>query len=119
MSPSRRKSARDSDRQRAAIFAALGDETRLKLLAKLSEGRSLSISRLAEDSPLTRQAVTRHLLVLQTAGLVRGVRQGRENLFQLEPDALNEARQALDRISKQWDHALASLKAFVENDDAE
>jgi DNA-binding transcriptional ArsR family regulator len=74
----------------------------------------LSIARLTRGSALTRQAITKHLRVLQKAGLVRGVRRGRELLFRLQPRRLDEARRALDRISRQWDEALARLKTFVE-----
>jgi len=101
-------------RRNAPVFAALGDETRLTLLTKLCGGSLLSIARLTEGSALTRQAITKHLRVLQGAGLVRGVRCGRENLFELEMEPLDEARHALDGISRQWDEALARLKSFVE-----
>ena len=101
-------------RRSAPVFAALGDETRLSLLTKLTGGSRCSIANLTEGSSLTRQAITKHLRVLQTAGLVRGVRRGREIHFELEPEPLEEARRALDRISQQWDAALARLKAFVE-----
>jgi DNA-binding transcriptional ArsR family regulator len=114
MSPIRRESAVRKLRRNAPIFAALGDETRLRLLTKLSGGSRFSIARLTEGSTLTRQAITKHLRVLQDAGLVRGVRRGRENLFELEPEPLDEARRALARISRQWDEALARLKSFVE-----
>jgi len=98
----------------APVFAALGDETRLTLLTKLSGGSRSSITRLAAGSALTRQAITKHLGVLEQAGLVRGVRQGRENLFELNPQPIDEARRALDVISRQWDDALARLRSFVE-----
>ena len=101
-------------RNNAPLFAALGDETRLTLLMKLGDGSLLSITRLTEGTSLTRQAVTKHLRVLQAAGFVRGVRQGRESLFQLERKPFTEARDALDAISRQWDDALARLKAHVE-----
>jgi len=114
MSPTRTKIAALQLRGKAPLFSALGDETRLKLLVKLGSGSLLSITRLAEDSALSRQAITKHLRVLQQAGLVRGVRRGRENLFELERDRLDEARRALDIISRQWDRALARLKSFVE-----
>ena len=96
------------------MFAALGDETRLTLVTRLSDGRPRSITRLSEGSKLTRQAITKHLLILENAGLVRGVRRGRENLFQLKADSLVEARRTLDNISRQWDEALGRLKTFVE-----
>src|SRR6266571_5895373 len=114
MSPMRREHAARELRRNAPIFAALGDETRLTLLTKLSGGPRFSIARLTEGSTLTRQAITKHLRVLQDAGLVRGVRRGRENLFELEPEPIAEARRALDGISRQWDEALARLKSFVE-----
>jgi DNA-binding transcriptional ArsR family regulator len=86
----------------------------LALLVKLCGGAALSITALAEDSKLTRQAITKHLRVLEDAGLVRANKLGRESLFELEPEPLAEARGVLDLISKQWDDALARLKAFVE-----
>src|SRR5256712_685912 len=114
MSPASRESGVRDLRRNAPIFAALGDATRLKLLTKLSRGPHVSIARLTHGSALTRQAITKHLQVLQDAGLVRGVRRGRENLFELEPEPLEDARRALDAISRQWDQALARLKSFVE-----
>jgi DNA-binding transcriptional ArsR family regulator len=101
-------------RTSARVFAALGDETRLSVLTRLSEGRPQSISRLTAGTRLTRQAVTKHLRVLEGAGVVRSVRAGRENLFALEPKPIEGARKYLDGVSRQWDHALARLKSFVE-----
>lgn len=100
---------------RATVFAALGDETRLAVLSKLLSGESQSISRLTEGTRLTRQAVTKHLRVLEDAGVVRSVRAGRETLFRLEPRPIDDARAYLDRIAQQWDDALVRLKAFVED----
>jgi DNA-binding transcriptional ArsR family regulator len=99
---------------RAAIFAALGDETRLSLIGKLSNGPPQSISRLAEGSTLTRQAITKHLRVLEGAGVVRNVRAGRESLFAFRPEPLRDIRSYLDQVSGQWDNALERLKSFVE-----
>jgi DNA-binding transcriptional ArsR family regulator len=99
---------------RAAIFAALGDETRLSLIGKLSNGPPQSISRLAEDSTLTRQAITKHLRVLEGAGVVRSVRSGRESRFAFRPEPLRELRSYLDQVSHQWDDALERLRSFVE-----
>jgi DNA-binding transcriptional ArsR family regulator len=101
-------------RLRASVFAALGDETRLSVLAKLSGGEPQSIARLTAGTKLTRQAVTKHLRMLEGAGVVRSVRQGRESLFELEPRPLDDARAYLDEVSRQWDDALARLKAHVE-----
>jgi DNA-binding transcriptional ArsR family regulator len=100
--------------QAAPVFAALGDETRLALVARLCEGGPWSIARLTAGSAVTRQAVTKHLHVLAGAGLVRGARRGRERIWELESDKLAEARRTLDEISKRWDEALDRLKKFVE-----
>jgi DNA-binding transcriptional ArsR family regulator len=98
----------------AMIFAALGDETRLSLIEKLADGLPRSISRLTEGSPLTRQAITKHLRVLEDAGVVRSVRSGRESHFEFSAAPIEELRSYLDRVSAQWDAALGRLKSFVE-----
>jgi DNA-binding transcriptional ArsR family regulator len=100
----------------APVFAALGAQTRLRLVARLGREGPLSISRLSDGAGVTRQAVTKHLRVLADAGLARGLRQGREQLWQLEAAALDEARRSLERISQRWDEALGRLKAAVEGD---
>ena len=98
----------------APIFAALGDETRLRIVARLCDDGPQSIVRLTEGSSLSRQAITKHLLALSEAGVVRGERVGRETIWELETKRLAEVRRYLDRISQQWDQALARLAAFVE-----
>ena len=108
------RSARARSRSHAPVFAALGDDTRLQLVAKLGAGSPRSISQLTEGSRLTRQAITKHLRVLESAGVVHRARHGRESLFQLDPVAIQDAKQYLDRVSAQWDETLARLKAFVE-----
>ena len=109
--PRRRAELRD----RASVFAALGDETRLSLIAKLSNGSPQSISRLAEGSTLTRQAITKHLRMLEDARVVHSVRVGRESLFEFRPEPLRDLQSYLERVSDQWEDALARLKSFVEN----
>ena len=99
----------------APVFAALGDETRLTLLTRLAGGRALSITRLHQGSGMTRQAITKHLHVLQGAGLARGRRRGREQIWKLEPDRFDIARRFLDRVSRDWDAALGRLRSHVEN----
>lgn len=101
-------------RDPAPIFAALGDRTRLALLGKLADGQARSISVLSLDTDLTRQAITKHLHVLQDAGLVASSRVGRESRFAARRETLDEARAYLDRVSAQWDDVLGRLKAFVE-----
>ena len=103
-------------RQAAPVFAALGDDVRLLLVARLSRGEPLSISRLSEGLPITRQAVTKHLLVLSGAGLVASERRGREQQWALKPNGIRDAERYLAIISKQWGDALGRLKAFVESE---
>jgi DNA-binding transcriptional ArsR family regulator len=98
----------------AHLFAALGDETRLRLVSRLSGGGPMSITRLTEGSRVTRQAITKHLRVMEGSGLVCCTRKGREAVWQLNQRRLEYARRYLDSISKQWDRALARLKDFVE-----
>lgn len=99
----------------APVFAALGDRTRLSLLMKLSSGGARSIASLSADTRLTRQAVTKHLHVLEGAGLVESVRVGRESRFAFRPEPVADLRSYLAAVSAQWDDALGRLKAFVED----
>ncbi len=112
MSRGTRRTARR--RNYAPIFAALGDETRLSLVTKLSTGEPHSIARLTEGTHLTRQAVTKHLNVLKDARIVRSARAGRERLYELDPTAIREAGEYMDLVSARWDQALARLKVLVE-----
>jgi DNA-binding transcriptional ArsR family regulator len=96
------------------VFAALGDETRLSLVVTLARGQACSISQLTEGSRLTRQAISKHLRVLEGVGMVRCVHRGRESLFELDPAPIEELRKYLEKVSQQWDRALSRLKAFVE-----
>jgi DNA-binding transcriptional ArsR family regulator len=98
------------------VFAALGDETRLGIVRRLATGTPLSIAALTSGSGVTRQAVTKHLQVLDHAGLVRSQWRGRERLWALKADRLQPARRSLDLIAAQWDDALGRLQAFVEPD---
>ena len=100
----------------ASIFAALGDATRLSLLAALAGGEARSIARLTEGSGLTRQAISKHLWVLEKTRMVRCVRSGRESHFALDPQPLAEARTYLEGMSRLWDERLLRLKALVEGD---
>jgi DNA-binding transcriptional ArsR family regulator len=101
-------------RVHAPVFAALGDKTRLSLVAQLCGGQPRSISQLTRGSKLTRQAITKHLRILESAGVVRSVRSGRESLFEFHPEPLGELKKYLDLVSEQWDEALSRLKSFVE-----
>ncbi len=112
-----RNAARANRQRHAGVFAALGDETRLSIVGKLSDGQPHSISDLTKGTKLTRQAITKHLRVLEGAGVVSGVRSGRETLFAFNPETISEAREYLDLVSEQWDDALSRLKSFLEDDD--
>ena len=96
------------------VFAALGDEIRLGIVTRLSEGGPRSISALTAATNVTRQAVTKHLHVLAKAGLVRCKRRGRERIWELDDQPLDDARRYLSQISEHWDRALGRLKKFVE-----
>lgn len=102
--------------QPAVLFAALGDPTRLRLVDTLSDGAARSISDLSAGFGMTRQAVTKHLKVLESAGLVANDRVGRESRYRLEPRTVGAARDYLGRVSAHWDEAIGRLKAFVEED---
>ncbi len=101
-------------RDAAPLFAALGDPTRLGLVVRLSSSGPRSIARLSETAQVSRQAVTKHLQVLEDAGLVRGFRRGRQHIWEIEPGRLGVARDYLQRIDAQWDAALSRLKTIVE-----
>ena len=98
----------------APIFAALGDPTRLRLVARLCSGGPQSIAGLTAGTEVTRQAVTKHLLVLADAGLVKSERSGRERRWELEPDRLQVARRYLDQIADQWTERLGALARHLE-----
>jgi DNA-binding transcriptional ArsR family regulator len=115
MSRKRRSTAPAKRRARAPVFAALGDETRLSLVAKLCGRRPCSISQLTQGSKLTRQAITKHLRVLENVGIVHSVRTGRESLFEFDPQPIESIQQYLDFASKHWDQALSRLKSLVED----
>jgi len=98
----------------APIFAALGDATRLRLVARLCDDGPMSITRLTGGARVTRQAITKHLRVMEHAGLVRHNRRGRESIWQLDQRRIDDARKYLDQISRQWDDVLGRLQRFVE-----
>ena len=99
----------------APVFAALGDETQTRFVTRLCEEGPQSITRLTSGQDLTRQAITKHLHVLANAGLVVGVREGREQIWELRPEHLEVPRRYVDLVSKQWDEALERLRLSVED----
>ena len=98
----------------ALLFAALGDETRLALLRRLSEGGPASISTLCERFQISRQAITKHLQFLAVASIIEGRRAGREHVWALNPARLAEAQRCLEMIGRGWDDALVRLKRQLE-----
>ncbi|NNE05691.1 MAG: helix-turn-helix transcriptional regulator [Xanthomonadales bacterium] len=106
--------ARMQDHSPAPVFAALGSVTRLELISRLSDGNEQSITALSDDMDLTRQAVTKHLKVLQQAGLVERRWIGRESRFTIRAGSISQAKDYLTRVSTQWDEAIARLKCAVE-----
>jgi len=104
-----------AQRDYAPVFAALGDPTRLSLVTRLGGGPPCSITQLTEDTQLTRQAITKHLRVLENVGIVYSTRSGRESHFALNPEPIDDIKAYLEQVSQQWDQALTRLKAFVED----
>lgn len=100
----------------ASVFAALGDATRLTLLSRLAAGNRQSIARLTQGTSLSRQAVTKHLRVLESAGVVHSLRAGRESQFEFDPKSIEDVRIYLEDVSRQWDGALGRLRALVERE---
>jgi DNA-binding transcriptional ArsR family regulator len=96
------------------VFFALGDETRLGLVSRLCDAGPMSIAKLTDSFDISRQAITKHLRVMEDAGLVHRTKHGRESIWRLDPKRLAEARRHLGSISDQWDGALLRLKRFVE-----
>ena len=99
----------------ASVFAALGDATRLQLIHRLTDTESLSIKELSHGLPLSRQGVTKHLKVLQQAGMIQSKRQGREQRFTICPEPIKEAEHYLSHVSRQWEAALSRLQQFIED----
>jgi DNA-binding transcriptional ArsR family regulator len=114
MPPKNRHRTASRRQSTAPVFAALGDATRLALVAKLCRGQPYSISQLTRGSRLTRQAITKHLRVLEGAGIVHSVRAGRRSIFKFDPQPIDQLKGYLDHLSGQWDQALLRLKAFLE-----
>jgi DNA-binding transcriptional ArsR family regulator len=114
MSARNRNTPIKEQRINASVFAALGDKTRLSLITKLRREQPCSISQLTKNSKLTRQAITKHLRVLEVVGIVRRVRRGRESIFVYQSKPIEKVKTYLDLVSEQWDQTLYRLKSFVE-----
>jgi DNA-binding transcriptional ArsR family regulator len=106
--------SRASERAVADVFFALGDGTRLSVVRRLSATGALSATALSDGAKVTRQAIVKHLQVLEGAGLVKHEKRGREVLYALEPRRLEHAREFLDLVSSSWDRAIERLRRLVE-----
>jgi DNA-binding transcriptional ArsR family regulator len=100
----------------APAFAALGDPNRLRIVSRLCDDGPQSIAGLTTGADVTRQAITKHLRMMQGAGLVRSARIGRQVVWELEPRRVEQVRKHLDQIAKDWDRALSRLRIMVENE---
>ncbi|BBY79308.1 helix-turn-helix transcriptional regulator [Mycolicibacterium pulveris] len=101
---------------RAPVFDALGDPNRLRIITRLCDGGPCSTTEVTQAVPVTRQAATKHLVLLETVGLVSSQRRGRERIWQVEPESLTEASEYLTGLSRRWDRAIDRLRAFVEDE---
>jgi ArsR family transcriptional regulator, cadmium/lead-responsive transcriptional repressor len=102
-----------------ALWAAVADPTRRRVLDALLERGEASTTTLAEEMPVTRQAVAKHLVVLHRVGLVTGRRRGREVRYTVRPERLDDAAEAMARVAQQWDRRLARIKRLAESVQAE
>lgn len=100
----------------AAMFDALGDRHRLQIVIGLCDGGARSTLQVAQSIPLSRQATTKHLELLASAGMVTSVKQGRERIWTVKPQALADAGDYLVLLSRRWDDALTRLQAFIDTD---
>jgi DNA-binding transcriptional ArsR family regulator len=101
----------------AALFDALGDPNRLSIVVRLCDGGPSSTTQITETIPVTRQAVTKHLLALEAVGIVGSHRNGRERIWMVRTEPLGEASDYLTQLSRRWDRVIERLRAFVERDD--
>ncbi|WP_396898944.1 ArsR/SmtB family transcription factor [Mycolicibacterium sp.] len=98
----------------SSVFDALGDPNRLRIVTRLCDGGPCSTMQLTQVIPVTRQAATKHLLLLEAVGLVTSDRKGRERIWRIQPEPLVQAGDYLTALSRRWDRAIDRLRAFVE-----
>jgi len=99
-----------------ALFAALADPIRRGLLVNLAEHSPKTATQLAEDYPITRQGILKHLTILESAGLVAAHQSGREKRYTLTPEPLEELDQWIEKIGAKWDERLLRLKTWLEHE---
>ncbi|MCV7286473.1 helix-turn-helix transcriptional regulator [Mycolicibacterium wolinskyi] len=101
--------------EHAPLFDALGDPNRLRIVTRLCDGGPCSTAQLTEVIAVSRQAATKHLLLMEAVGLVSSHRQGRERIWEIRPEPLAEASDYLTALSRRWDRAIDRLRAYVED----
>ena len=99
---------------KAPLFDALGDPNRLRIVTRLCDGGPCSTSQVTQIVAVSRQAATKHLVLLEAVGLVSSERHGRERIWRIEPKPLTDASEYLTTLSKRWDNAIDRLRAYVE-----
>lgn len=102
--------------ERAPVFDALGDANRLRILTRLCDGGPCSTTEVTQAVPVTRQAATKHLVLLEAVGLVSSQRRGRERIWRIQPEPLTDASDYLTSLSRRWDRAIDRLRAYVEDE---
>jgi DNA-binding transcriptional ArsR family regulator len=102
----------------APLFDALGDPTRLRIFTRLCDGGPSSTSQVMQVIPVSRQAVSKHLSMLEGVGLVHSRKHGRERIWRVRTQPLVQASDYLNQLSNRWDHAIERLRAFVEDPSA-
>ena len=100
---------------KAPLFDALGDPNRLRIVTRLCDGGPCSTSQVTKIIPVSRQAATKHLLLLEAVGLVNSERKGRERIWRIESKPLTDASDYLTALSTRWDKAIDRLRAYVED----
>lgn len=101
---------------KAPLFDALGDPNRLRIITRLCDGGPSSTTEVTEVVAVSRQAATKHLMLLEAVGLVSSERRGRERIWRLQPQPLADASDYLTALSQRWDRAIDRLRDYVEDE---
>jgi DNA-binding transcriptional ArsR family regulator len=106
----------DSAEPLSPLFNALGDPNRLRIITRLCDGGPCSTTAVTQVVPVSRQAATKHLLLMEAVGLVSSQRQGRERIWRVQPEPLTYASDYLTALSQRWDRAIDRLRTYVEDE---
>jgi DNA-binding transcriptional ArsR family regulator len=105
-----------ADEAKAPLFDALGDPNRLRIMTRLCDGGPSSTTEVTQVVAVSRQAATKHLMLMEAVGLVSSERKGRERIWRVQPKPLSEASDYLTALSNRWDRAIDRLRAYVEDE---